>query len=81
MRELNAQEVEAVSGGGALTAAQLGLTGYEGAGLILATVGTGALFGPIGFGVGLFALGAATASIGSQVLRDYRSLEVPREAP
>ena len=81
MRELNAEEVELVSGAGALTASQLGLTGFEGAALILATVGAGALFGPVSFGVGVFALGSATTSIFSQVVRDYRSLDVPPEAP
>mgnify|MGYP005855516961 CR=1 FL=1 len=83
MRELNAEEVDQVSGAGfgGLTASQLGLNGFDGAALILATVGAGALFGPVSVGVGVFALGSATASIFSQVVRDYRSMDVPPEAP
>lgn len=83
MRELNAEEVDRVSGAGfgGLTASQLGLNGFDGAALILATVGAGALFTPLAYGLGVFALGFAATSIGFQLVRDYHSLDVPPEAP
>ncbi|ASP46534.1 hypothetical protein [Cognaticolwellia beringensis] len=50
MRELNVNEIKEVGGG---------INGYEGAGSIMAIVGFGSLFTPIGIITGGIALGAA----------------------
>ena len=50
MRELNVKEIKKVSGG---------INGYEGAGAVMAVVGFGSLFTPIGIITGGIAIGAA----------------------
>jgi hypothetical protein len=51
MRELNVNELQEVNGGD--------INGFEGAGAVMAVVGFGSLFTPIGIITGGIALGAA----------------------
>lgn len=65
MRELSEAEVAEVSGGGRIS-------GYEGAGAIIATVGLGSLFTPIGPITGVIAVGSAGGLAIAQLWADLR---------
>lgn len=65
MRELITEEVNEVSGG---------ISGYEGAGAVMAVVGFGALFTPIGAITAGIAIGASGGLAVSQLISDYYKL-------
>ncbi|WP_218352498.1 hypothetical protein [Alteromonas lipotrueiana] len=63
--ELNYSEIEQTSGG-------INISGYEGAGAVMAVVGFGSLFTPIGIITGGIAIGAAGGLALSQLIADYK---------
>ena len=67
MRELTSNEVIEVAGGREYPR----INGFTGAGAIMAVVGLGALFTPIGPVVGAIALGSAGGLAGAQAIADY----------
>ena len=67
MRQLTAMEVEQVAGGRDFPR----ISGYEGAGAIMAVVGFGALFTPIGPVVATIAIASAGGLAGAQALANY----------
>ena len=67
MRELTDGEVGQVAGGRDYPA----ISGYVGAGAIMAVVGFGVAFTPIGPVVGAIALGTAGGLAGAQAIADY----------